>query len=180
MPPKNSHCGINLDSLGEQKDNVAANMREIYLYVDKAVNRLITDPERLTKFLECQKKLFEDIQAELGPLPKISTKEFIGAMLGVKQPANIDVHPPTGVRNKGSGRKRVRLTSVREETTSNPEKHPRKCSYCKVLTTEHDSRNCPVKKQDKLDAAAATAAAAHSSTPAGSIVSATRSRRSRV
>ncbi|XP_024966057.1 protein FAR1-RELATED SEQUENCE 5-like [Cynara cardunculus var. scolymus] len=84
---------------------------------------------------------FSYFERILGRSHAQETTKSIKEFLGVSQPENIDVLPPTGIRNKGCGTGK-RLISAVEEAITYGKKQKRKCRLCRQMAI-HDSRNCP-------------------------------------
>ena len=70
--------------------------------------------------------------------------ETIAEFIGVSQPAEVGVFPPSGIRNKGRAPGK-RLVGVAERATKIAKKPKRLCRSCHK-NVRHDSRNCPKKR----------------------------------
>ncbi|KVH88034.1 Zinc finger, PMZ-type [Cynara cardunculus var. scolymus] len=96
----------------------------------------------LSKFVDQLQEWDTKIDSEL-PIQSHAqeTTTSIKEFLGVSQLENIDVLPPTGIRNKGYGTGK-RLISTAQKAITNGKRQKRKCRLCRQMAT-HDSRNCP-------------------------------------
>lgn len=108
--------------------------------VEFCVSKLHKNREQLSEYVEKLNKLKAEIVSNI---PSSSTptdkEEIIAELFGVKKPVEILIHPPTGIRNKGRGKKNA---------TPAPAKRPRQfhtCKTCFEYVDDHDSRNCTKK-----------------------------------
>ncbi|KAK9049167.1 hypothetical protein SSX86_031866 [Deinandra increscens subsp. villosa] len=81
-----------------------------------------------------------------------SESKVVEELVGQSMNVDVAVANPIGVRTKGCGRKR-RITGPGEKATNKPPKAPRQCKNCMLYVTDHDSRNCKMKKKggDELE-----------------------------
>ncbi|XP_024964572.1 protein FAR1-RELATED SEQUENCE 5-like [Cynara cardunculus var. scolymus] len=117
-------------------------MSVAYSYFERILGRVRNEKHILSKFVDQLQEWDTKIDNEL-PIQSHAqeTTSSIKEFLRVSQPENIDVLPPTDIRNKGCGTGK-RLISAAEKAISNGKKQKRKCRLCLQMST-HDSRNCP-------------------------------------
>ena len=109
---------------------------------------LVKDETKLSLFVDKVRELkneFVDENIELGPK---SRDKMIKNFLGVEKPDVVEIQNPPMLRNKGCGRDK-RLKSARETAIEQSNKPKRKCGRCKIMTNEHDKRNCLKMEQIK-------------------------------
>ena len=144
-----SKDGATLSKSGCVLDSV---LREIYKDVEHSVNHLVGDLEKLQLYKDAQTSLKDKAIIDVPNPPKMNTNAVYSATLGVTEPAETDILPPSGINTKGS-RIRTRHKSKTEILSKLSDKPMRLCRTCGQYS-HHDSRNCPTKKGLK-DAAVA-------------------------
>ncbi|XP_024990734.1 uncharacterized protein LOC112525021 [Cynara cardunculus var. scolymus] len=139
---------IELQSNRQRICDVGEDQRRIindtYDVVDNVLDILRDDKEKLESFVATLKKMRDDVAKDRIYEPSMKCKQRgIEHILGFKRPYNIEIHPATGIRNKGCGTSK-RLIGVAEKATVNSSMPKRMCSGCKLMSN-HDIRNCPTK-----------------------------------
>ncbi|KVH96819.1 hypothetical protein Ccrd_001089 [Cynara cardunculus var. scolymus] len=111
-----------------------------YDIIDDVLDILRDDKEKLESFVATLKEMRDDVAKDRTYEPSMKHKERgIEQILGFIRPDNIEIHPATGIRNKGCGTsKRLIGATVK---SSSPK---RMCSGCKLMSN-HNIRNCPTK-----------------------------------
>ncbi|XP_024995247.1 protein FAR1-RELATED SEQUENCE 5-like [Cynara cardunculus var. scolymus] len=115
---------------------------DVYSKVDDIISIAWNDKSILTRLEQNLDNFMVDIEKEV-PYedPSQQKLDAIRDHLGVSIPDDVDILPPSGIRNKGCGSGK-RLVSVSEKIQSISKKARRKCATC-GQRTGHDSRNCP-------------------------------------
>ncbi|PWA35472.1 FAR1 DNA binding domain, FHY3/FAR1 family [Artemisia annua] len=145
-PVEKSKDGGTLSKSGCVLDSV---LREIYKDVEQSVNHLVGDFEKLQLYKDAQTSLKEKAITDVPNPPKMNTNAVYSATLGVNEPAETDILPPSGINTKGS-RIRTRHKSKTEILSKLSDKPKRLCRTCGEYSY-HDSRNCPTKKKGLKD-----------------------------
>ncbi|KAI3747801.1 hypothetical protein L6452_10461 [Arctium lappa] len=117
-------------------------IRDVYTQVDDIVSRARNDKSLLDNLAEFLRNFKLDVETKL-PYEDPSQQKIdaIKEHLGVDVPDEVDILPPTRIRNKGCGTGK-RLISASEKVQTNSKKPKRKCAKCGQCAG-HDSRNCP-------------------------------------
>ncbi|KAI3720290.1 hypothetical protein L6452_21205 [Arctium lappa] len=117
-------------------------IRDVYTQVDDIVSRARNDKSLLDNLAELLRNFKLDVETKL-PYEDPSQQKIdaIKEHLGVDVPDEVDILPPTRIRNKGCGTGK-RLISASEKVQTNSKKPKRKCAKCGQCAG-HDSRNCP-------------------------------------
>ncbi|XP_024965945.1 uncharacterized protein LOC112506153 [Cynara cardunculus var. scolymus] len=115
---------------------------DVYSKVDNIISIVRNDKSILTRLEQHLDNFMVDIEKEV-PYedPSQQKLDAIRDHLGVSIPDDVDILPPSGIRNKGCGTGK-RLVSVSEKIQSVSKKARRKCATYGQRTS-HDSRNCP-------------------------------------
>jgi hypothetical protein len=122
--------------------------REIMQLGEKLVNCLITDFDKLSAARDEMKGLVTNANQGRFKRPFTNKRDRFATVLGYKQPAEVTVRVPTGIRNKGRGSHK-RIKSKKEQAISRLGKRDRKCLHCKVLG--HDRRTCPILHPERAE-----------------------------
>lgn len=135
---------MNVLRYGDLDEGQERMFNEVLTAVENCLGKLKGHREELARFCESVHTLKKEVDvcfpSEYGSSSKIDT---IVDLIGVSQPENVDVYPPTGIRNKGCG-KGKRLVGAGEIASNKASRHKRICRSCGKLVN-HDSRNCPNK-----------------------------------
>lgn len=116
-------------------------INDIQYEFDQILSRIYGDDDKLALFLEKMCSIKDEVAPETFSHIGVANKEAeFEKLLGVSKPKSIEVRAPEGIRNKGCGTGK-RLIGGGEKAIKNK----RKCRGCGELTN-HDSRNCPVRK----------------------------------
>ncbi|XP_024995898.1 protein FAR1-RELATED SEQUENCE 2-like [Cynara cardunculus var. scolymus] len=115
---------------------------DVYSKVDDIISIARNDKALLSRLEKTLDKFLVDIEKEVSyEDPSQQKMDAIRDHLGVSIPDDVDILPPSGIRNKGCGTGK-RLVSVYEKIQSASKKTRQKCATC-GQRTGHDSRNCP-------------------------------------
>ncbi|KAK9075528.1 hypothetical protein SSX86_003852 [Deinandra increscens subsp. villosa] len=116
--------------------------------IQQCVDRLRSDEERLLlldKEVQMIKdKIFNELPIDASSNSK---RDVIQELNSINDPQEVDLEPPPGIRNKGSGTAK-RLRGPGEKAIEIIDKPLKNCNYCKQKVRNHDSRNCPKRKAD--------------------------------
>ncbi|XP_076948409.1 uncharacterized protein LOC143620652 [Bidens hawaiensis] len=97
--------------------------------VHKCLDRLRDQNERLNAFATKIKELKKEIFEEFPHNPNHrNQKAMIEELLQQSQPEEVCITAPKGIKNKGSGKRR--LIGAREKAVEKAKKKRRLCSYC--------------------------------------------------
>nr|XP_043633725.1 protein FAR1-RELATED SEQUENCE 5-like [Erigeron canadensis] len=115
--------------------------------LELCLSRLRNDPQELSEFVQVLNKMTEDKLSKLPiPDPRKEKEETYKRLLGVIVPEEVDVDPPSGINNKGSGTHiGKRLKHPREAPVNKKRRVVRQCQWCKQVQDVHDQRTCPDK-----------------------------------
>ncbi|XP_024978948.1 protein FAR1-RELATED SEQUENCE 6-like [Cynara cardunculus var. scolymus] len=115
---------------------------DVYSKVDDIISIARNDKSILARLGRNLDKFMGDIEKEV-PYedPSQQKLDAIRDHLGVSIPDEVDILPPSGIRNKDCGTGK-RLLSVSEKIQNNSKKAKQKCATC-GQRSGHDSRNCP-------------------------------------
>ncbi|XP_024965781.1 protein FAR1-RELATED SEQUENCE 5-like [Cynara cardunculus var. scolymus] len=127
---------------GEVDAEKGKSIIDVYSKVDDIISIARNDKSILTRLEQTLDNFMVDIEKEV-PYEDLSQQKLdaIRDHLGVSIPDDVDILPPSGIRNKGCGTGK-RLVSMSEKIQSVSKKTRRKCATC-GQRTGHDSRNCP-------------------------------------
>ncbi|KVI12369.1 FAR1 DNA binding domain-containing protein [Cynara cardunculus var. scolymus] len=121
-------------------------INDTYEIVDDVLDILRNDKEKLESFVVKLREMRDDVAKDRTYEPSMKRKERgIEQILGFTRPDNIEIHPATGIRNKGCGTSK-RLIGAAEKAAVNSSRPKRMCRGCNMLSN-HDIRNCPNKKK---------------------------------
>ncbi|KAI3692833.1 hypothetical protein L6452_32657 [Arctium lappa] len=122
-----------------EKEN---SIRDVYTTVDGIISRARNDKSLIDKLRDILRQFKVEVDTKI-PYddPSQQKKDAIQEHLGVAVPDEVDILPPSGIRNKGCGTGK-RLISASEKVQKSSKKPKRKCAKCGQCAG-HDSRNCP-------------------------------------
>ncbi|XP_024964557.1 protein FAR1-RELATED SEQUENCE 5-like, partial [Cynara cardunculus var. scolymus] len=127
---------------GEVNVEKEKSISELYSKMDDIISIARNDQSILDRLGRNLEEFMVDIEKEV-PYedPSQQKLDAIRDHLGVSIPDEMDILPPSGIRNKGCGTGK-RLVSVSEKMQTNCKKAKQKCATC-GQRSGHDSRNCP-------------------------------------
>ncbi|XP_024971930.1 uncharacterized protein LOC112510813 [Cynara cardunculus var. scolymus] len=129
--------------IGEDQRRI---INDTYDVIDDVLDILRDNKEKLESFMATLKEMRDDVAKDRTYEPLMKRKECgIEQIIGFTRPDNIEIHPATGIRNKGCGTSK-RLIAVAEKATVKSSRPKRMCSGCKLMSN-HDIRNCPAKRK---------------------------------
>nr|XP_043633023.1 protein FAR1-RELATED SEQUENCE 5-like [Erigeron canadensis] len=142
---------------GRRNDEADKIATEAFENLELCFSKLRNNPEKLSDFVSKLNKLTEDTLADL---PNISGKEdkevVYQELLGVTEPEELTILPPTPAKNKGSGTHTgKRLVNPGEKHVKKRKRQMRECKWCHEVQDKHDSRNFP-DRLAKLEAESAS------------------------
>ncbi|XP_024968737.1 protein FAR1-RELATED SEQUENCE 5-like [Cynara cardunculus var. scolymus] len=138
-----SSCRQRICDVGEDQRRI---INDTYEIVDDVLDILRNDKEKLESFVVKLREMRDDVAKDRTYEPSMKRKERgIEQILGFTRPDNIEIHPATGIRNKGCGTSK-RLIGAAEKAAVNSSRPKRMCRGCNMLSN-HDIRNCPNKKK---------------------------------
>ncbi|KAJ9550849.1 hypothetical protein OSB04_014894 [Centaurea solstitialis] len=141
IPRDLQHTRLRYGDLDEEQEKM---FNEVLSTVENCLGRLRCHKEDLARFTESIRILKKEVDVSFPNENASSSKvNTIVDLIGVSQPDNVEVYPPTGIRNKGCG-KGKRLVGAGEIASNKASRHKRLCRSCGKLVN-HDSRNCPNK-----------------------------------
>lgn len=112
---------------------------------DHRISMLSNDDDKLEEYVKQLVELKKEIDASM-PSKILQNKDsLMESIVGVSKPDVIEIHNPTGIRNKGCGTGK-RLKSRVEKAINENTKPKRLCRRCNEIG-RHDSRNCPLKNK---------------------------------
>ncbi|KAI3697309.1 hypothetical protein L6452_30237 [Arctium lappa] len=122
-----------------EKEN---SIRDVYTMVDGIISRARNDKSLIDKLRDILRQFKVEVDTKI-PYddPSQQKKDAIQEHLRVAVPDEVDILPPSGIRNKGCGTGK-RLISASEKVQKRSKKPKRKCAKCGQCAG-HDSRNCP-------------------------------------
>ncbi|XP_071695032.1 uncharacterized protein [Rutidosis leptorrhynchoides] len=116
-------------------------IREIYDSVEQCVNLLVGDLNKLSLYRDKQKEMLKQSDINVPTQNALNKNDLFASLLGVTEPAELNVKVPSGIRNKGCGNHK-RIQSQAELAMLNAANGNRKCAWC-GKREGHDKRNCP-------------------------------------
>ncbi|XP_024958987.1 protein FAR1-RELATED SEQUENCE 5-like [Cynara cardunculus var. scolymus] len=139
VPVQIQSARVRYDVVDAEKDKCIV---DVYSKVDEIISITRNDKSILARLERNLDKFIVDIEKEV-PYedPSQQKLDAIREHLGVSIPDEVDILPPSGIRNKGCDTGK-RLVSVSEKIQTNSKKAKRKCAIC-GQRSGHDSRNCP-------------------------------------
>ncbi|KAJ9562243.1 hypothetical protein OSB04_007403 [Centaurea solstitialis] len=141
IPRDLQHTRLRYGDLDEEQEKM---FNEVLCTVENCLGRLRCHKEELARFTESVRILKKQVDVSFPNENASSSKvDTIVDLIGVSQPDNVEIYPPTGIRNKGCG-KGKRLVGAGEVASNKASRHKRLCRSCGKLVN-HDSRNCPNK-----------------------------------
>ena len=153
VPPPSYGSSFSRHDISENKEEIQTLIRESVFFLESAVDRLVNDPSKLALFRDKQKELMEQVFIDMPYQLPMKNNEVIATLLGVTQPQpeEIVTGNPNICGNKGGIRGKKRLITLKNQAISKSQKpNGRRCNYCEEYVFDHDSRNCPKKKEDQL------------------------------
>uniref|UniRef100_A0A7N0TJF3 SWIM-type domain-containing protein n=1 Tax=Kalanchoe fedtschenkoi TaxID=63787 RepID=A0A7N0TJF3_KALFE len=130
-------CNPSLSDQGS--DDLKSNLNELWMEFNGLIKCVGCDNQLIKDLLDVIRNFKSQ---KLPETTHMSKTDLFEKLIGSPRPSEIVVQPQQQAKNKGSGK---RLKSDREKITEQAKRHPRKCRVCNQMVN-HDSRNCPDKK----------------------------------
>ncbi|KAK9070388.1 hypothetical protein SSX86_010790 [Deinandra increscens subsp. villosa] len=133
--------GIDQTKSGILRHRVVDNIQQCVDHLRSNEARLILLDEQVQRIKD---EIFNELPVETSSNNK---RAVIQELNTINDPQEVELEPPPGIRNKGSGTAK-RLRGPGEKAMEVINKPLKNCNYCKQKVRNHDSRNCPKKKAD--------------------------------
>ncbi|XP_042012117.1 uncharacterized protein LOC121760529 [Salvia splendens] len=110
-----------------------------------------TDIDTLRSFVAGIEELGNSLQTGTPATSVAEKRRMVEEFYGMVRPESVAVHPPYVVKTKGHASSSAsRLISKREKAIKDATRPPRQCKACHEVG-HHDSRNCPMLKEMRME-----------------------------
>ncbi|XP_042005916.1 protein FAR1-RELATED SEQUENCE 5-like [Salvia splendens] len=110
-----------------------------------------TDIDALRAFVAGIEELGNSLQTGTPATSVAEKRRMVEEFYGMVRPESVAVHPPDVVKTKGHASSSAsRLISKREKAIKDASRPPRQCKACHEVG-HHDSRNCPMLKEMRME-----------------------------